>query len=232
MIIYGKNAIKACAANKHEFYKLYLDKKFNDTKFLLFLKQNNIYFQEVAKDELNKLTSNGSHQGVVADIAPYKSIALKEFLALYPYCDLVILDQITDAQNLGSIIRTSNALGLKGVIISKNNQAPVNGVCAKIASGALEYVKIIEVANINQAIIYLKTLGYTIIGSSDKAVLDYRELPKKNMIAMVVGSEGQGMRKLVMDNCDYLVKIPMYGNVSSLNVGVAFGILGYQIFKK
>ena len=231
MIIYGKNAIKSCIANKHEIYKLYLDQKFNDNKFLLFLKDYNIYYEQIPKDKLNQMTNNGIHQGVVADIAPYKSISLKEYFLNNKPNHLVILDQISDPQNLGSIVRTTNALGLNGIIINKTNQAPINGVCAKIASGALEYVKIIEVTNINQTIIYLKSLGYTVIGSSDKASMEYRELPKEKLIALVVGSEGLGIRRLVLDNCDYLVKIPMYGNISSLNVGVAFGILGYGLFK-
>ncbi|MDY0277221.1 MAG: 23S rRNA (guanosine(2251)-2'-O)-methyltransferase RlmB [Acholeplasma sp.] len=227
MIIYGKNIIKETIYAKREIYKLYLDDKFKDNEFLNFLKQYNVRFVYKNKGELNHLTDNAIHQGVVADVAPYLYKDLNEVLEKDKRQRFLILDGIEDPHNLGAIIRTAEATKLDGIIMSKKNQVALNGTVAKVSSGAIEHVNVIQVGNINQAMSVLKDNNVWIIGTDDKATVSYVDIPKDRSVAIVMGNEGQGIRFLVKNNCDVLVKIPMYGKVNSLNVSVAAALMMY-----
>ena len=227
MIIYGKNVIKEAILNKRPIYKMYIDEKFKDNDFLNFLKENNINYIKTNKGELNNKTNNQVHQGVVADVKEYEYLTLEDLIIPNQAQRFLILDGVEDPHNLGSIMRTAEATKLDGIIVSRRNQVPLNATVAKVSSGAIEHVKVAQVNNINQAIQTLKKENIWVIGTDDKATHSYLEIPKDRSIAIVLGNEGQGIRPLVKQNCDILVKIPMYGKINSLNVSVAAALMMY-----
>lgn len=227
MIIYGKNVIKEAILNKRPIYKMYIDEKFKDNDFLNFLKENNINYIKTNKGELNNKTNNQVHQGVVADVKEYEYLTLEDLIIPNQAQRFLILDGVEDPHNLGAIMRTAEATKLDGIIVSRRNQVPLNATVAKVSSGAIEHVKVAQVNNINQAIQTLKKENIWVIGTDDKATHSYLEIPKDRSIAIVLGNEGQGIRPLVKQNCDILVKIPMYGKINSLNVSVAAALMMY-----
>lgn len=227
MYIYGKNVIKEAILSERRIFELFLDEKMNDADFINFITENKIRYKLKNKGELNNLTDNGIHQGVVANIAPYEYHTLESVLDNSKRQRFLILDEIEDPHNLGAIIRTAEATKLDAIIISKKHQVPLNGTVAKVSSGAIEHVPIVLVGNINQAIKKLKEEHIWIIGTDGSATTDYTDIPKDLSVAIILGNEGQGMRYLVKQNCDILVKIPMYGKVNSLNVSVAAALMLY-----
>ena len=143
-----------------------------------------------------------------------------------------MLDSLEDPHNLGAILRTCDASGVDGVIIGKNRSVRLNNTVAKVSTGAIEYVKVAEVTNLNNTIKYLKKQGYWIVGAeaTDESIL-YNKMKYDMPICLVIGSEGKGLSRLVRENCDYLIKIPMVGHVNSLNASVSCSILVYEIIK-
>jgi|SRR5690554_206821 len=229
MIIYGKNPIREAIYAKRKIYEITLDEKFNDYKFASFLKEQKIPIKYTNKGELNNLTNNGIHQGVIAKIKPYEYKELADVLDKNKVQKFLILDEIQDPHNFGAIIRTADATNIDGIIVSKNNQVALTAVVAKVSSGAIEHVNIILVSNINQTIKTLKEHNVWVVGTDGSAEKNYLDLPKEESLAVVLGNEGVGIRPLVKRNCDILVKIPMHGKVNSLNVSVAAALMLYAI---
>ncbi|MGI6787492.1 MAG: 23S rRNA (guanosine(2251)-2'-O)-methyltransferase RlmB [Acholeplasmataceae bacterium] len=232
MIIYGKNPVREAIYKKRKIYKLYLDQKFSDRKYINFLEDNQIKYTYLAKDKLNELTNNALHQGVVAEVENYSYFEFEEVYQEDKINRFIILDEITDPHNLGAILRTAEAAGIDAIIVSKRQQAPLNATVAKVSSGAIEHVPVVAVSNINNFLLKIKKLGFLVVGTDGNAPYDYHEIPKNTNIAVILGSEGSGIRPLVKTNCDILVKIPMYGKINSLNVSVAGALLMYEIIKK
>jgi len=229
MIVYGKNVIREAIFAKREIYKLYLDDKWSDHHFLEFLKDKNIRYQVKSKGELNSLTDNAVHQGIVADVKPYEYVELDSIIDTHKRQRFIILDGIEDPHNLGAILRTAEATKLDAIIVSKKGQVPLNATVAKVSSGAIEHVPVILVSNTNQAIMTLKKHHVWVIGTDGATTKDYTEIPKNQSVAVILGNEGEGIRPLVKQNCDFLVKIPMYGKINSLNVSVAAALMMYQM---
>lgn len=229
--IYGKNTVKATLLNNSRAKTLYTVNK-ND-EFISLAKKNKIEIKVVDNNYLNKLVQ-GNHQGVVLEIESYSYVSvdeiIKETKLKYPF--VVMLDGLEDPHNLGAILRTCDASGVDGVIIGKNRSVKLNGTVAKVSTGAIEYVKVTEVTNLTNTIKYLKTKGFWIVGAEacDKSVL-YTDVKYDMPVCLVIGSEGKGISRLVSENCDYLVKIPMVGHVNSLNASVSCSILIYEIIK-
>lgn len=232
MIIYGKNPIKEAIFKERKIYRLYLDDKFKDRQFLDFLSQREIDVIKVSKDKLNELSDNAIHQGVVADVSDYQYYDLEKVYQQNKTNRFIILDEITDPHNLGAILRTAEAAGIDAIIVSKRQQAPLNATVAKVSSGAIEHVPVVAVSNLNNTILKLKKMNFIIVGTDGSAEVSYQEMPKEQNIAVILGSEGSGIRPLVKSNCDLLVKIPMYGKINSLNVSVAGALLMYEMIKK
>ncbi len=232
MIIYGKNPIKEAIFKERKIYRLYLDNKFKDRQFLDFLSQREIDVIKVSKDKLNELSDNAIHQGVVADVSDYQYYDLEKVYQQNKTNRFIILDEITDPHNLGAILRTAEAAGIDAIIVSKRQQAPLNATVAKVSSGAIEHVPVVAVSNLNNTILKLKKMNFIIVGTDGSAEVSYQEMPKEQNIAVILGSEGSGIRPLVKSNCDLLVKIPMYGKINSLNVSVAGALLMYEMIKK
>lgn len=175
-------------------------------------------------------------QGVVAYIHNYNYyVTLGEFLEKIINDEksiILILDGIQDTGNFGALIRSAEIFGIKGIIIPERNSVKINETVIKTSTGAIEHIDIIKVTNISETINKLKKLGYWIYGAEGDANSYYYEENFSNKTALVLGSEGFGIRKKVKDNCDILLKIPMYGKINSLNVSVAGGIILSEIAKK
>ena len=198
-------------------------------------KKRGIKVNQIPADKFKQLTKDKISQGVAAVKSDYKFFNLHEIIdeskkSEYPL--LLILDSIQDTHNVGAILRSAECSGVDGVIITKHNSAPINETVVKTSAGASEYVKIAQVNNLVQAIEELKQNGFWIVGSYLEGAKDYTSVDYKMPIALIVGNEEKGIRKLTADKCDHLVYIPMKGKIQSLNVSVATGILLFEILKQ
>lgn len=190
---------------------------------------------EVSKEELDNQVQ-GVHQGVAAFVinhmvAPKKAftaVGLLESLGKSESELLLVLDSVTDPHNLGACLRTADAAGVRVVIIPKNNSASLNSTARKVASGAAETVSLVTITNLARFLTDLKQLGFWIIGTDEKAPRSIYEQDFRGLVALVMGSEGAGLRRLTKEKCDFLVSIPMAGDLSSLNVSVAAGIALFE----
>ncbi|HPS58862.1 MAG TPA: 23S rRNA (guanosine(2251)-2'-O)-methyltransferase RlmB [Spirochaetota bacterium] len=178
--------------------------------------------------------SSAAHQGVVLIMPRTKEAPVSGDVLSTAARDkgvVVLLDQITDPHNMGSIIRSAEALGCKAVIIPKNNSAAVNETVIKTAAGATAHIEIIQVTNVAQFLEELKGMGFWIIGTSDHGTVKIGEVKNILPACIIIGGEGKGMRRLTEEKCDYTVSIPLRGKVSSLNASVAAGIVIYEMLK-
>jgi 23S rRNA (guanosine2251-2'-O)-methyltransferase len=177
-----------------------------------------------------------NHQGVVASVPPFNYCDVDDILEFAksknedPF--IVILDGIEDVHNLGAIIRTAETAGCHGIIIPKRRNVQVNSTVSKVSAGATTYVKVARVNNLNETIRYLKEKGLWIIGTDGEATTYYYDQDLKGPLAIIIGSEGFGMSNLVKQNTDILIKIPMFGEITSLNASVSAGIVIYEAVKQ
>lgn len=232
MYYYGKNTIKGLIDSKTSLEVVYLNHKFNDKEILNLLKRNNIYYEFVDKEYLDKLSDNSNHQGIVIKTFKYEYKDLKSIVEKNKNNEnalILILDGLEDPQNFGSIIRTSEALLVSGIIIPKNRSVKVTPSVARVSTGAINLVDIALVTNINQSIKYLKENNYWIVGADMNTDLLYDQVDYKMKIGLVIGSEGKGISAQTKKECDFLVKIPMYGKISSLNAAISSAIIMYAI---
>lgn len=196
-------------------------------------KERGIKLTQLAAPKFQSLSEGEHAQGVIALRSAQKYLDLGELIdeskkSALPL--LLILDSIQDPHNLGAILRSSECAGVDGVIITTNNSAPVNETVEKISAGAVSYLKICRVNNLVQAIDQMKERGFWIFGSIlTPEARDYSKADYKIPMALVLGNEEKGIRKLVSGNCDFLLKIPMRGKIDSLNVSVAAGVLLFEI---
>lgn len=204
-------------------------------KIIEMAKEKNVLVKNVDKATLDRLSENKRHQGVIAEAMEYE---YKEIDDILDYAKskgekpfIVILDEITDVHNLGAIIRTAECLGAHGVIIPKRRAAQVNGVVAKSSAGAIEYLPVARVTNISQTIEELKKKGLWIYGADMNGKNVFEE-KFDSPVGLVIGSEGSGIGRLVKEKCDALVKIPMKGNINSLNASCAASIIIYEVIKQ
>jgi len=230
MIIYGKNVARETLENNKKITKALICKDFSDKNLISMLEKRNISIEYVTKNELDRIEKN-NHQGIILYVPDYEYVELDELLNNEkPF--LVILDHIEDPHNFGAIVRTCEAAGVTGIIIPKDRSVSVNSTVMKTSAGALNNVKICKVTNLNRTIDYLKDNSIWIIGTDMADSVSYTELDYNIPIALIIGSEGFGISRLVMEKCDYVVNIPMYGKINSLNASVAAGILIYKIIEK
>lgn len=221
--LYGKNSFTE-ALKAGRIQKAYI---VSDSPFLKEIQKKHIKYEIVDRRQLDKMSKSGNHQGCLAEVKEYKLAKVDDMLKKENGL-IVILDGLKDPHNLGAIIRTVECAGADGVIYKKHNAVGVNDTVSKIASGALEYVKVAEVTNLTNTIKDLKDKGYWIVGSDASASISYTDVDYKRNIALVIGSEGEGISRLVLSECDYVVSLPMKGHVNSLNASVAAGILVYN----
>lgn len=199
-------------------------------------KEQGIVVQEVDRRRLNELSmTNGAHQGVIAFVTPYSYVEIEDILAEAarknepPF--VIVLDEITDPHNLGSIIRTAECCGAHGVIIPKRRAVGLTPAAIKASAGAIEFMPVSKVTNISDTLETLKKEGLWIAGADMDGDF-YTSKDLTGPMALVIGSEGKGLGRLVKKNCDFLVKIPLKGSISSLNASVAAGILMYEMARQ
>ena len=190
---------------------------------------------EAERQKLDQLAEGGNHQGVIAYAAARDYASLDDIFKRAeekgepPF--IVVLDKITDPHNFGSIIRTANCAGAHGIIIPKRGSVGLNEVVAKTSAGAIEYVPVVKVTNISQTIDTLKERGVWVAGAEAGGDTMYKTDLSGSM-ALVIGSEGEGISRLVKEKCDFLVEIPMFGNINSLNASVAAAVLMYEVVRR
>lgn len=230
MIIYGKNPIKEAILAEKTINKIYIQKGLKDVSDIILLaKENKLVVVESDKFKLDKLTEGKSHQGLVALVTDFIYSEVDELIE--DTSVIVVLDKIEDPHNLGAIIRTVECLGASGVVIQKRNSAQVTDTVEKVSAGAINYVKVARVINITETIKYLKQKGYWIYGMDmDGSDITKVEFDKKSVL--VIGNEGEGISRLVKENCDFLVKINMTGKINSLNASVSAAIGINEIISK
>lgn len=199
-------------------------------------KARGIVVQMVDKRKLDQLAPDMQHQGVVAQAAPIAYAEVEDLLALAaergepPF--IVLLDEIEDPHNLGSILRTADCTGVHGVIVPKRRSAGLTAVVAKTSAGAVEYVRVARVSNLVQTMEKLKEAGLWIAGADAGAPQSFHQTKLTGPIAIVIGSEGKGLSRLVREKCDFILSLPMFGNVNSLNASVAAGVILYEVVRQ
>ncbi len=195
-----------------------------------------VYVQTVEKTRLDKLYTIGNHQGIIAmaDAYPYSTLeeALEHAALRNEMPFIIMLDGIEDPRNFGAIVRTAESAGVHGIIIPRHNSVQVNEVVSKASAGAVEYMHIIQESNLVNVIKLLKGQGMWIIGADMEAKDNYFEASIPTPSVLVVGGEGKGLRRLVKENCDLLLKIPMKGKLGSLNASVAAALFIYEILRQ
>ena len=237
--IEGRNSILELLESERDINKILIakgERHGSINKIITIAKQRKILIAEVERQKLNAISETNNHQGVIAIVPPFNYVEVEDILNEAktknedPF--VLILDGIEDPHNLGSIIRTAETAGVHGVIIPKRRAASVNATVSKASAGAVEHVKIARVNNINETIKYLKEEGLWVCGTDGDAKEYYYKQNLKGPMAIVIGSEGFGMSRLVKENCDFLVKIPMKGKITSLNASVSAGIVIYEVLKQ
>lgn len=198
-------------------------------------KKQDTIINYVSKERLDQLSETGKHQGVIAMAAAYEYVQVEDILERArekgepPF--LILLDGIEDPHNLGAIIRTANLAGAHGVIIPKRRAVGLTAIVAKTSAGALNYTPVAKVGNLTQTMKELKKQGIWFVGADMGGETMY-QLDLKGPIGMVIGSEGEGISRLVRENCDFVASIPMKGEIDSLNASVAAGVLAFEIVRQ
>jgi 23S rRNA (guanosine2251-2'-O)-methyltransferase len=228
---YGKHAVEASLRLGH-VKKVFLSRTFKDPLLLTLLEQKKIPVERIEDSRLEKLVSQSNHQGIVAEV---KAFVYTDFTSFLKEMDaktqplLLLLDGLEDPQNLGSIIRTAVGFGVDGLIMKKDRQVEVNATVAKIASGALEYLPIIQVVNLSQTIATLKEHRFWIVATALKTDTEFRSVDYRGPIAIIIGHEGNGISRLVLENSDFQVKIPIQ-HLDSFNAATSTAILLTEVF--
>lgn len=235
----GRNAVIELLESGRDINKIFIlegERHGSINKIIAMAKERKIVLTMVNKTKLNQMAQTENNQGVIAIVPPFDYCEVEDILENAKQREekpfILILDGIEDPHNLGSIIRTAETAGVHGIIIPKRRSASVNSTVSKVSAGAVEHMKIARVNNINETIRYLKENDVWICGTDMNAKKYYYQEDYTGPIAIVIGSEGFGMSRLVKENCDFLVKIPMKGKITSLNASVSAGIVIYEAVKQ
>jgi len=235
-LIYGRNAVHECLrAGRREVFKLIVAEGAQDKGALAasldLAAEKRIPIQRAPRAQLDQVSQG--HQGVVAEASGYPYVALDDLLRPGRLPFFLVLDCIQDPQNLGTLLRTAEAAGVSGVIIAEDRAAAITPAVVNASSGATEHLRIARVTNITRTLQTLQKADVWVVGLEDAPdAQDYTAVDLRGPLAIVVGSEGQGIRRLVRQTCDVLVKLPMYGAVTSLNAAVAGSIVLYETLRQ
>ena len=237
-ILSGKNPVLEALRSGREMNKVWIAegvKKAGIAELLQLAKEAGLIVQFVPKNKIDQLTDGATHQGIAASVAAYKYAELDDLFESAasrnedPF--FLILDELEDPHNLGSILRTADATGVHGVIIPRRRAVGLTAIVAKTSTGAIEHIPVVRVGNLAQTVEDLKKRGVWIAGTDAKGSADYRRMDAKLPLAIIIGSEGKGMSRLLKDKCDFLYNMPMVGKVTSLNASVAAAILMYEVLR-
>jgi 23S rRNA (guanosine2251-2'-O)-methyltransferase len=230
---YGKHAVEA-SIRSGKVKKIFLVSHFKDASILSLIQAKNISVERLEDSRLTSLVQSTHHQGIVASVVPFAYTDLTTFLKTIDTISnplLILLDGIEDPLNLGSMIRTAVGFGVHGLIIKKDRQVDVNATVAKIASGALDYLPIIQVTNLSQTIIRLKDHRFWLVATALEGAQDYRSVDYQGPIGLIIGSEGDGISRLVLEHADFKVKIPIQ-HLNSFNASTSVAIMLGEVYRQ
>lgn len=236
--IIGRNPVMEAIRSGRDINKIWISEGANKGqihKLIELANENKVLIQTAPNKKLDSMVE-GNHQGVVASVAAYEYAELDDLFTLaekrneQPF--FLILDEIEDPHNLGSIMRTADAVGAHGIIIPKRRAVGLTAAVAKSSTGAIEYIPVARVTNLARTVEDLKQRGLWIVGTDAKGADDYRNLDGNMSLGLIIGSEGKGMSRILKEKCDFLIKLPMVGKVTSLNASVAASLLMYEVYRK
>ncbi|MEC5269223.1 23S rRNA (guanosine(2251)-2'-O)-methyltransferase RlmB [Heyndrickxia coagulans] len=236
--IAGKNPVLEALRAGREINKIWIaegSQKGAMKQVMELARERKVAVQFVPKKRIDQV-ADGAHQGVLALVAAYRYAETGDMFKLakerneHPF--ILILDELEDPHNLGSILRTADAVGAHGVIIPKRRSVALTATVAKASTGAIEHIPVARVTNLSQTIAGLKQQGLWIAGTDASGTTDYRQMDADLPLGLVIGSEGKGMSRIVKEACDFLIRLPMAGHVTSLNASVAAGLLMYEVYRK
>lgn len=238
-IVEGRNAVTELIKSGKDINKLFIQKgeKHGSINMIIALaKENKIVTVEVDRSKLDSLSQTKNHQGVIAIVPPFEYCDIEDIIEYAnkkneePF--ILMLDGIEDPHNLGSIIRTAETSGVHGIIIPKRRAVGVNATVNKTSAGATQYMRVARVNNLTDTIKYLKKQGVWFYGTDMNGRNAYNKQDLTGPVCLVIGSEGFGISKLIKENMDVLIRIPMKGNISSLNASVSAGIIMYEVLNQ
>ncbi|MGR5207413.1 MULTISPECIES: 23S rRNA (guanosine(2251)-2'-O)-methyltransferase RlmB [Vibrio] len=237
--IYGIHAVKAVLEREPErFIEAYVLKGRQDDRLMPILNDLQVCgvsIQQMTRKTLDDKAYGANHQGIIARVKPAKQLNendIDDILAQHESPLLLVLDGVTDPHNLGACLRNADAAGVAAIIVPKDRSAPMNATVSKVACGAAEVVPLIRVTNLARTMRTLQEQGIWFVGTAGEATHDIYQAKLTGPLAIVMGAEGDGMRRLTRETCDDLIKIPMAGSVSSLNVSVASGICLFEAVRQ
>lgn len=234
--IAGKHSVLEALRSKHTIQKIFVGKQAQRSlvqPIMEAAKEAGVIVQMVDKRKLDQLVGDVQHQGVVAQAAAYDYAELDDLLELArkrseaPF--LLILDELEDPHNLGSILRTADCTGVHGIIIPKRRSVGLTATVSKTSAGAIEYIPVTRVTNISKTIEELKKQGVWVVGTDVEATDTMYSTDLTMSVALVIGNENKGISRLVKEKCDFLVRLPMKGKIDSLNASVAAGVMMYEV---
>lgn len=236
--IIGKNPVMEALRSERDINKILIaesSQRGQMQPLIQLAKEANVIVQFVPKKKIDQI-SDENHQGVLAYVAAYQYAEMDDLFAAAekksepPF--FLLLDEIEDPHNLGSIMRTADAVGAHGIIIPKRRAVGLTATVAKASTGAIEHIPVVRVTNMARTIDELKERGIWIAGTDASGKQDYRQFDGTLPLGLVIGSEGKGMGRLVRDKCDFLINLPMAGKVTSLNASVAAALLMYEVYRR
>lgn len=233
--LYGRNPVKERISANKKIYTLYIQKGAEANIFENLAKTHNIPVMLVDKGQIKALVGDVNHQGIVAHIPEYSFTPLETLLEIVrtkTHSCIIVADGLEDPHNLGAILRIADGAQIDGVIIGKHRSVSLTPTVAKVSAGAIESVNIVEVTNLTHTLNTLKAAGFWVYGTDVNHATLYHQVKFSEKVVIVVGAEGKGMSALVKKQCDVMVTIPMLGQVDSLNVAVATGILVYEVLRQ
>lgn len=236
ILIYGRLPVLEAVRSDIEIEKIYLlygSHGQNINEIFRLAKKKGIKIVQVDKKKFNEICNAEDSQGIAAIVSQVKFLDVSDILKIANKKKekhfILILDEIQDPQNFGAIIRTAECVGVHGIIIPKHNAVSITPTVIKASAGAAENFPVAKVNNLAQVIDELKQHGIWVVGADENSEKFYYEMKYDFPVAVVIGSEGKGIRRLIKEKCDFMVKIPVYGNIQSLNASVATGIILYEI---
>lgn len=229
MQVYGKNVAREILNSNYNIKNIYLVDNFNNEELINLINKKHIKPIIKTNREMDNMTKE-LHQGIIIDLEDYKYHSFDEIKNDINSNFIVILDHIEDPRNFGAIIRTSECAGVDYIIIPNKRSVEITPIVMKTSSGALTNMKIVEVSNLRNTIDRLKELNYWVIGT-DANGTNYTDIDYNGKVALVIGSEGNGLKEIVRRSCDVIASIPLKGKVNSLNASVAAGIMIYEVVK-
>lgn len=238
-IVAGRNAVFEALTSRRPVNKIYIKAGLQGGslgKIIAEAQKSAVLIEYVQPEKLDRLAPGVRHQGIVALASPIAFSSLEEVLKRaatrneMPF--LLLLDELQDPQNVGALIRSADAAGVHGILLPKRRSCPLNMVVAKISAGAVNYVPVVQIGNIVQMLANLKEQGFWVVGADMDGESLYFDADLDRPVVLVIGAEGKGLGRLVKENCDMLVRIPMQGGVNSLNASAAGAILMYEVVRQ